>query len=85
MRAVLTLSIVAAVLSGPSPQVDTPLPWADPHDVGVSAAQLERIPVAMQRYVDEGRVGGHRTVGAVPDRAASHVVCVVLGCLKRPH
>ncbi len=58
MRAVLSFSIVAAVLSGVSAQVETPLPWADPHEVGVSAERLEQIPVAMQRYVDEGRVGG---------------------------
>ena len=58
MRAVVSFSIVAAVLAGASPQVETPLPWAEPHEVGVSAERLEQIPVAMQRYVDEGRVGG---------------------------
>ncbi len=58
VRAVVSFSIVAAVLAGASPQVETPLPWAEPHEVGVSAERLEQIPVAMQRYVDEGRVGG---------------------------
>ncbi len=58
VRAVVSFSIVAAVLSGVSAQVETPLPWADPHEVGVSAERLEQSPVAMQRYVDEGRVGG---------------------------
>ncbi len=64
MRAVLSLSIVAVVLSGASPQVETPLPWAEAHEVGVSAERLQRIPVAMQRYVDEGRVGGIVTLVA---------------------
>lgn len=64
MRAVLSFSIVAAILTGTAAQVETPLPWADPHEVGVSAERLEQIPAAMQRYVDDGRVGGIVTMVA---------------------
>ncbi len=64
MRAVLSFSMVAAVLSSSALATQMPLPWADAHDVGVSAERLEQIPFAMQRYVDEGRVGGIVTMVA---------------------
>ncbi len=64
MRAVLSFSMVAAVLSSATVDTQLPLPWADAHDVGVSAERLEQIPLAMQRYVDDGRVGGIVTMVA---------------------
>ena len=64
MRAVLSFSMVAAVLSSATVGTQLPLPWADAHDVGVSAERLEQIPLAMQRYVDDGRVGGIVTMVA---------------------
>ena len=64
MRTVRSFSMVAAVLSSAALGTQMPLPWADANDVGVSAERLEQIPLAMQRYVDEGRVGGIVTMVA---------------------
>lgn len=44
--------------------VQAPLPWASPADVGVSAEGLELIGPAMQQWVDDGRVAGVVTMVA---------------------
>ena len=42
--------------------VNEGLPRAVPEDVGMSAARLERITPAMQRWVDDGRIPGALTM-----------------------
>ena len=64
MGVFLSILLVVAALTGAAAQIETPLPWADAHEVGVSAERLEQIPLAMQRYVDDGRVGGIVTMVA---------------------
>ncbi len=64
MRVVLFL-LCALQFACATPAVsDGPLPWADHPDVGMSAERLQQIPHAMQRYVDEGSVGGVVTMVA---------------------
>jgi CubicO group peptidase (beta-lactamase class C family) len=43
---------------------DSPLPQDKPEAVGMTTAGLDRIPPAMQRYIDEGIVGGIITMVA---------------------
>ena len=61
-----TLSLLCAVVVACTTTAvsDGPLPWSDPAAVGMSAQRLEQIPHAMQRYVDEGSVGGIVTMVA---------------------
>ena len=49
-----TLALLAAAPAGS----DSPLPWSDPAAVGLSAADLDAIPEALQRRVDAGSIGG---------------------------
>lgn len=49
-----TLALLAAAPGGS----ESPLPWSDPAAVGLSAADLDAIPRALQRWVDEGSIGG---------------------------
>ena len=56
--------MVVAVLSCSAPASESPLPWADVSDSGVSTERLEQIAPAMQRYVDEGKTGGIVTMVA---------------------
>lgn len=64
MRCIPLFHLAATVLSCTSPNREMPLPQTDPADVGVSAERLEQIPLAMQRYVDEGKVAGIVTMVA---------------------
>ena len=56
--------MVVAVLSCSAPASESPLPWANVSDSGVSTERLEQIAPAMQRYVDEGKTGGIVTMVA---------------------
>ena len=64
MRVTLSLLCAVVVACTTTAVSDGPLPWSDPAAVGMSAQRLEQIPHAMQRYVDEGSVGGIVTMVA---------------------
>ena len=64
MRVTLSLLCAVALACTTTAVSDGPLPWSDPAAVGMSAQRLEQIPHAMQRYVDEGSVGGIVTMVA---------------------
>ena len=58
MRFALALPCtLALLLAGPAGS-DSPLPWSDPAAIGMSAAELDRIPQALQRWIDDGSVAG---------------------------
>ena len=50
--------ILAVLIGVALPASAAELPKARPEIVGLSSARLERLSVVMQRYVDEGRLGG---------------------------
>ena len=56
--------LIAAVITFALPAIAGPLPIARPEMVGLSSARLARIGEVMQRYVDEGRLGGAVTLVA---------------------
>lgn len=66
LRVLLSFSLLVTALScaSPVPGAETPLPWADAAEVGLSADGLAQIPAAMQRYVDDGSVSGIVTMVA---------------------
>jgi CubicO group peptidase (beta-lactamase class C family) len=61
MRRILTLAVIVGLAL---PALAGPLPIARPEMVGLSSARLARIGEVMQRYVDEGRLGGAVTLVA---------------------
>jgi len=61
MRRILTLALIVGLAL---PALAGPLPIARPEMVGLSSARLARIGEVMQRYVDEGRLGGAVTLVA---------------------
>ena len=64
MRVTLALFCALVLVWTTTAVSDGPLPWSEPTHVGMSAQRLEQIPHAMQRYVDEGIVGGIVTMVA---------------------
>jgi CubicO group peptidase (beta-lactamase class C family) len=50
--------VITALLGAALPLAAADLPQARPEIVGLSSARLERLSEVMQRYVDEGRLGG---------------------------
>jgi CubicO group peptidase (beta-lactamase class C family) len=54
--------ILAALLLVAAPLTADKLPLARPETVGLSSARLERLSEVMQKYVDEGKLGGAVTL-----------------------
>ena len=66
----ILISILVSILV-PGPSFPQGLPSAKSEDVGMSTARLERIRPVMQAYVDEGKVPGMITAGAIGQRSAT--------------
>lgn len=62
--------LFALLLALALPAISGPLPVARPEMVGLSSARLARLAEVMQRYVDEGRLGGAVTLVARAGKVA---------------
>ena len=58
MNRLLSLLCTLVLLVAAPAGSDSPLPWSEPAAVDLSAAALDAIPQALQRWVDDGSVGG---------------------------
>jgi len=66
----LRIFILAAILALSLPAIGADLPKVRPEVVGLSTQRLGRIGEVMQRYVDEGRLGGAVTLVARAGKVA---------------
>ena len=64
----MTIAFLAVLVCAPA--FGQGLPTASPESVGLSAQRLERIGMAMQKNIDEGRVAGTVTLVARKGKAA---------------
>jgi CubicO group peptidase (beta-lactamase class C family) len=68
----LIISVFILALAFSLPLLAAELPRATPEMVGLSADRLERLGGTIQRYVDEGRLGGAVTLVARNGKVAYH-------------